>query len=78
MVLINIPFFNFSWHIYEIPRPSIFFGSNPWPIDQGFICWGRGQEAQPGAVRAYLGQVAFKSLGEFSMAFFINGCKWGT
>ncbi|CAK9080676.1 unnamed protein product [Durusdinium trenchii] len=22
-----------------------------------FICWGRGQEAQPGAVRAYLGQV---------------------
>eukprot|EP00434_Breviolum_minutum_P012448 symbB.v1.2.010967.t1/scaffold727.1/size198231/12 len=22
-----------------------------------FICWGRGQEAQPGAVRAYLGQI---------------------
>eukprot|EP00438_Fugacium_kawagutii_P006660 Skav225699 [mRNA] locus=scaffold1817:180887:195430:+ [translate_table: standard] len=24
---------------------------------RSFICWGRGQEAQPGAVRAYLGQV---------------------
>ena len=35
----------------------------------GFICWGRGQEAQPGAVRAYLGQA--------TVVFYQQtACKW--
>lgn len=39
-----------------------------------FICWGRGQEAQPGAVRAYLGQVICFLFFVFAIMLF--GWSW--